>query len=316
MSKRFFSNKIPMDTHLGNKRRSFHYDGKRLEKIRVYESDVRAIVYYPLDKTRAQSIHTEYKGKRHGKEVWFYPDGKLRSILYYKHDKLHGNVRHFFPTKQLKEIYRYYHGKQYGQERVYYENGKLRQLSFWKDGKPYGAQLTFYESGRLMRRMYFENGVLHGCLSIYFHSGSLKQTAVFQDGNWDNMIQYYENGSRHFVYHTNHKSPTSGDYILYNTDNSELETGTVVDQYLHGRVVHEEIDSIDFYQHGIKSLHSTHQEKSCHVCFEPTRFETECGHALCERCCEAWSKIHSTCFSCPTCRSKQEEKVKGYFFRE
>ena len=316
MSKRFFSNKLPTETDWENKRRSFHFDGKRLEKIRVYESKDRATVYYPLDKTRAQSIHTEYKGKRHGKEVWFYPDGKLRCILYYKHGQPHGKVRHFFPSKQLKANYRYRHGKQHGREYAYHENGKLQQLSFWDNGTPCGVQLTYYDSGQLMRRMYFMNGVPHGFLFIYFKNGSLKQRVVFENGNWNRMIQYYQNGSRHFVFHTNHKSPTSGTYILYDTDESELEKGTVVDQYLHGRVVHEEIDSIDFYQHGIKSLHSTHQQKSCHVCFESTIFETECGHALCETCCEAWSKIHSTCFSCPTCRTKQEEKVKGYFFQE
>ena len=313
MSTRFFSNRLP--TEWKNERRSFHFDGKRLEKIRVYESKNRVIVYYPLDKVRAESIHTEYKGKRHGKEIRFYPDGKVRSLFYYKNNNLHGKVRHFFPTKQLKAIYRYRHGKQHGRECIYHENGKLQQLSFWDNGTPCGVQLIYYYSGQLMRRMNFKNGVLHGLLFMYFPNGSLKQRVVFENGNWNSMIQFYENGKRHFVFDTNYRNPTSGTYILYDTDESELEKGTVVDEYLHGRVIHKEIDSIHFYQHGIKSLHSTHQEKSCHVCFELTKFETECGHALCESCCESWSKIHSTSFSCPTCRTKNEEKVKGYFFQ-
>ena len=107
------------------------------------------------------------KGKRNGKNIEYYGDGKIRFIEMYSDGVLHGVSREFYENGRYKTELYFKNGKRNGRYREYYENGKLKEDKIYVDGVLDGRARMFYENGKMAIDIEYDNDELVNlyCLS-------------------------------------------------------------------------------------------------------------------------------------------------------
>ena len=97
----------------------------------------------------------------------FYHNGKVRSEISYKGDKLDG-IR-----------------------KEYYETGKLIVQIPYKDGILNGVLKVYYRSGKLEFEIPFKNNILEGMFIEYYSTGKLKSETPYSDGKKEGIGKVY-----------------------------------------------------------------------------------------------------------------------------
>jgi antitoxin component YwqK of YwqJK toxin-antitoxin module len=81
-------------------------------------------------------------------EKEYYPNGKLKSVLNYKKDRLEGIALYYYENGNLKERVNYRKGKRERTGTTYYESGKLKE------------EITYDNGERVLVKLFDENGDL------------------------------------------------------------------------------------------------------------------------------------------------------------
>lgn len=89
------------------------------------------------------------KGKRNGKNIEYYGDGKIRFIEMYSDGVLHGVSREFYENGKYKTAVYYKNGQRDGRYIEYYENGKPKEDKIYVNGMLDGRARLFYENGKM-----------------------------------------------------------------------------------------------------------------------------------------------------------------------
>lgn len=74
--------------------------------------------------------YREINGKKEGKMVDYYPDGRLKAERWFEHDKQSGRTVLFYPEGQLMEVQYYQNGKKEGGDTLFYQTGQP-QFALW-----------------------------------------------------------------------------------------------------------------------------------------------------------------------------------------
>jgi antitoxin component YwqK of YwqJK toxin-antitoxin module len=107
------------------------------------------------------SEETFSRGKRHGKVVTFFKDGKIAELTHYSMDIKHGTWEQNFEDGQPKVRGNYVNGALEGEVTYYSDiSGKQQAKGNYKGGLRDGAWIFWDESGRPSRRETYENGIL------------------------------------------------------------------------------------------------------------------------------------------------------------
>jgi len=97
----------------------------------------------------------------------YYENGKVRSSIPYKGDKIDG-IR-----------------------KEYYESGKFIVKAPYKEGILNGVLKAYYISGKLRFEIPFKHNTVDGMLKEYYTTGKLKSETPFKDGRKDGMGKVY-----------------------------------------------------------------------------------------------------------------------------
>lgn len=104
------------------------------------------------------------QGKKQGKQLTFFPDGRLRFEETYRDNKLHGTVRRWSLESgyQLTALLHYRSGKPHGEQKKWYQSGELHKRLHLKDGREEGLQQAFRRNGALYANYEAKNGRVFG----------------------------------------------------------------------------------------------------------------------------------------------------------
>ena len=85
-----------------------------------------------------------------GKEEYFHPNGKLRSLVKIVNGKKSGDFKEYYANGDLELEGQYdAEGKRTGVWKEYYESGKLREVYGFQSDKWHGEYVKYYENGKL-----------------------------------------------------------------------------------------------------------------------------------------------------------------------
>lgn len=99
--------------------------GNPLVSTETYKNGIlhgESITYYPDSGEPAEILLLEY-GKKNGKMLKYFPDGKLMTESFYKDGKLNGDFTHYHPDGKIQIQGAYYNGLQIGEWKFFDENG-------------------------------------------------------------------------------------------------------------------------------------------------------------------------------------------------
>jgi antitoxin component YwqK of YwqJK toxin-antitoxin module len=97
---------------------------------------------------------TVYKDKstinRNDKE--WYENGKIKSEIGYKNDKMHGKIRRWYENGQKESECDYFEGKLHGKLIFWDENGQLKSIMEFKNGNI--TRHSIFKDGKMIRDNY------------------------------------------------------------------------------------------------------------------------------------------------------------------
>lgn len=258
-------------------------------------------------------------------EVTYYANGSTKKISNFYKNKLHGKEEEFYENQQLKICRFYFHGKKTRVYREYYPSGNLRiRVKYNNRGEKTGKALQLFENNCVEEECFYENNLREGSRRIYFPSGNLKQLSFYKKGNLEGYFKKYTNDGKLLISLTYQNNMRHGVFqkMIYN-DNGTItkiegtfehdkkngveitscdDTVQKILRYNYGRIdgiQHSEMSVSDrtvFVRGGrTVSTKSSHDDICC-VCYESTKFKTQCNHSLCQRC------IIRVKIQCPMCR--------------
>ncbi len=81
----------------------------------------------------------QYKnGKKNGKHIAYWENGKMKFIFTAKNDAYEGEMREWASNGKLYHLSNYMNGQEEGPQKMWYENGKIRANYFIRNGKRFG----------------------------------------------------------------------------------------------------------------------------------------------------------------------------------
>lgn len=256
---------------------SFYYysNGNLKEKIKYkdnfkdgqgyeYSKDGRMIAideYRYNNLISRQSINRiDNSGKKIGKWVDIYDNGKVKSEINYQNGLPNGNFKEFSPTGKILKIEKFENGKlidekvankydtlevkSLRQEKEFYSNGKIKSIKTYKDSLLYGLQLYYKTDGEIEKAEIYDElsqkiaeGIVdilnkkQGKWSFFYDNEKIKSEGNFIDdlksGEWN---YYYEDGSI-FEQGTYSEDYPEGIWLWYYPNGKILKS----EKYIFGR---------------------------------------------------------------------------------
>jgi hypothetical protein len=118
------------------------------------------------------SIRSYYKSNLHGKTVFYYKSGQIKSV---HHSKL---------------------GKAHGVEKFYYKNGKIKLEQLWKDHLLDGKSTDWNLNGQKKRETFWKGGAQHGVDIIYNDDGTILAKGEWLSGTpWEGVCEIFDDSA-------------------------------------------------------------------------------------------------------------------------
>ncbi len=167
---------------------------------------------YYYDSTQYLAWEMNYLvGKKHGKHIFFAPDGDTTKWENYSNDLLHGVKRTYFDDSKIKNEISYANGILDGPFKIYNAEGKILQDVTYKQGKKHGEAKYYYDDGTLLKTEHWNMDVKDGEFKVFYYQGHIQIQESFKKGvpiGW--YIEYYPDSK------TKHK-------ILYDKKGVKIE---------------------------------------------------------------------------------------------
>ena len=129
-------------------------------------------------------------GKKEGKCIAYYDDGKKCSEINYTEGRREGLVKEWYENGNMKVEMIYVNDIKEGESTQYYESGEVRKKCTYKNNKLEGDYLIFNENGKLRTSFEIVNGKKHGLKKTY-QDGKLKSEQKFANDVPDANVKYY-----------------------------------------------------------------------------------------------------------------------------
>jgi antitoxin component YwqK of YwqJK toxin-antitoxin module len=136
--------------------------------------------YKPESKVE-EGNYTDNRKEGLWKRYW--PNGKLRSEIFYNYGRPLGEYKLFYENGKLEEHSTWNNNRNIGDFKRYYTNGNpQQQFIFGDNGKRNGLQKYYHENGKLAMEVNVLNGQESGVLKRYTQDGALAEEKVFENG--------------------------------------------------------------------------------------------------------------------------------------
>lgn len=122
------------------------------------------------------------KGKRNGKCVLYYENGKLYIEAEMKNDLDNGTQKSYSKDGKLTSQSVFKNGKLNGKSIEYFPNGRVKSEQYYKDGKMTRTKKTYYESGALRSTVNIKDGKAEGELKVFYEDGKVKGLYKVKNG--------------------------------------------------------------------------------------------------------------------------------------
>ncbi len=185
-----------------------HYDS---ERIKINDSITRKIYYREDGKIarRADAINDSIK---HGLDIHYFTNGKIKEITPYKMGVVSGYVDHYYNSGTIKSKAFWQNNLPDGSCAEYSDEGIITAAGHYKNGKSYGSQLFFYPSNRIKAYNAFDNSANYFYLKFFSEEGSeIEKHGTLISRNYG--VEYW-NDSSAFV-DENHVKLNSEFYLVF-----------------------------------------------------------------------------------------------------
>jgi len=113
----------------------------------------------------------------------YWPNGAVRSEIYYEYGKPEGPYKLYFANGKKEETGRWHDGKLTDRFQRYQSNGIIKEdLTYDKEGNRHGRQQYYHENGTLALEVDMQQGVEHGAQKRYDDHGQLMEERNFDNG--------------------------------------------------------------------------------------------------------------------------------------
>ena len=123
---------------------------------------------------------TYYKDNRlHGISIKYWGNGNLKSEEEYRNDIPHGYFRDFYRDGGRNRLGNYKRGQKHGVFVKYWPNGEKRTEASFNDDIEDGLSLDYYRDGTLKKEIPYEKGIVKGDMKSYDKNGRLTKSKTF-----------------------------------------------------------------------------------------------------------------------------------------
>jgi antitoxin component YwqK of YwqJK toxin-antitoxin module len=113
----------------------------------------------------------------------YWPNGTVRSEIFYEHGKPQGPYKIYYANGKLEESGRWHDGKLTDRFQRYHSNGLLKEdLKYDQEGNRHGKQNYYHENGTLALEIDMQQGAEHGIQKRYDEQGQLTEERDFDKG--------------------------------------------------------------------------------------------------------------------------------------
>jgi len=88
-------------------------------------------LYFDSKDKKVSKESSYFTGTKHGRQMEFFDNGKIKSVVNYQNDKEHGLAKYYYTNGKVKSECRYKEGKKMGQEKTFDEDGTLKEMKNW-----------------------------------------------------------------------------------------------------------------------------------------------------------------------------------------
>ena len=174
---------------------SIHINGKQYQKSKWKnnEKDGEVIYYWPNGKKRSVENHAD--GYQMGLEQHFYPNGQLHLERYYSYDMNDSIERYYSETGKLKYTQAHRYNREEGPYVYYYDNGKKLNEGNYHNDEREGPFIYYAMDGTSVRiKLNYKEGVI---ISYSYLDAQGKYVPEIKVNNQsDKIVAYYQNGKK------------------------------------------------------------------------------------------------------------------------
>ena len=137
----------------------YHPTGKLMAKGKYVGESIKDSLWTYYDDLGVLMSNEMYiKGKKEGKALVFFPNGKLAEEKNFKGDKQHGVFKQYYDGVKVKAEGNFIDGKQEGKASFYYPNGVSAATGFYKNGLRSGPWIYKDKDGKINNKELYEYG--------------------------------------------------------------------------------------------------------------------------------------------------------------
>ncbi len=164
----------------------FYYSGERMERSTTLdETLIDTLVTYYRDGSLKETIAVK-DGKRHGQDIAYFPNGKIRFIGNYALGKANGEFKNYHRNGKIESEYTYVNDIQQGKRINYYADGSIQSTYNVKDDNYDGPYEEFFPNGKLSEKGTYKKGVSVGELNYYYTNGTVENTVTLDESGREN----------------------------------------------------------------------------------------------------------------------------------
>lgn len=139
----------------------FHPTGKIMATGKYVGESIKDSVWLYYDDMGVMMSKEVYvKGKKDGKALVYFPNGKIAEEKNFKMDQQHGPFKQFYDGTKIKSEGNFVNGKQEGKGAFYYPNGVSAASGYYKNGLRNGPWIYKDKEGKITSKELYEYGQL------------------------------------------------------------------------------------------------------------------------------------------------------------
>lgn len=173
--------------------------GKRTEyykngNIKAQSEVIDGVTWYTTYNEQGQILDSviTINGKLNGLAKYWYPNGQLEAIRYFKDDLRHGDFIFYHNNGQLKQTIKFFNDIPEDTVRDWYDNGQLRFIKQYKNGKKIGSERTWHSNGNIRSIFSFTDDKEHGDYVMYHENGVKQREGKYNMGQKVETWKYYD----------------------------------------------------------------------------------------------------------------------------
>ncbi len=171
--------------HLGS-------EGNYDEKTKMYSGEYS--YYWQCNNPKTKGVLNS-EGKSIGKWEYFYPEGELQAIKYFKNDLMFDSAIYYFADGGISEITYFNNDKRNGSSRLFFSTGGLRNSVTYVNGEMNGPVVYYHENGFKKLEATLVKDKLNGHFVEYYDNGTKLGESEYVDGlSNGHANQWYANG--------------------------------------------------------------------------------------------------------------------------